>query len=290
MKRIACFLVSLFICCTTIEAQQLKLRSRKANALTGSAFAQSIADSTLSLQQREDLIFKEIKNGNVPDFLRKLKEVTDSTDWDLGVETRSISYFVLPDYFCIGSNEDFFYVPMTPILAQRVANLTKCSLPTKKMVDQIYKNATIKLEPQPIPPTKAMTTVPVFVVHNEMVSKQLAPFLSRHSQGELTAGNKKDIVISNKIYGEKSPRVVIYGWHKLDGKAIQPLYNKHTHTWADYSHGVRLVQQKVTVVQNGIKHATTIKKVLANKTANYLLSDEGIITQPNYPIFDNYQP
>ncbi|RZK51904.1 MAG: hypothetical protein EOO87_16495, partial [Pedobacter sp.] len=74
--------------------------------MTGSVFAKTIADSTLSLKQREKQIYKEIKNGNVPDFLRSLQEVTDSTDWDLGIEKVSITYFVLPDYLCIGSNND----------------------------------------------------------------------------------------------------------------------------------------------------------------------------------------
>ncbi|TKC10285.1 hypothetical protein FA048_08815 [Pedobacter polaris] len=264
----------------SLNAQVLKLKPRKANAITGSAFAKSIADSTLSLAQREVLILNEIKSGNVPDFLRKLKEITDNTDHSMGIEKVSISYYVLPDYFCIGSNEDFFYIPMTPILAQKVADLTKCSLPTKRMVDQIYKNATIKLSPQPIPPTKAMTTVPIFIAHNDVLNKQLAPFLLKHNASDLTAGNKKDIIISNKIYGEKTDRVVIYGWHKLDGKAIQPVYNKHTNTWADYSHGVRLVQNKVWV--NGKK--TNIAKVLADKKNCFLLSEEGVIEKPYYPI------
>ena len=68
----------------------------------------------------------------MPNFLRKLTIITDSTDWDLGVDKISISYYVLPDYFCIGDDADFFYVPMTPILAQKVADLTKCSCQLKK--------------------------------------------------------------------------------------------------------------------------------------------------------------
>ena len=71
---------------------------------------------------------------------------------------------------------------MTPILAQKVAYLTTCNLPTRKIVDQIYENATVKLEPQPIPPTKAMTTLPVFIVHNQMVNKQLQPYLISHKK------------------------------------------------------------------------------------------------------------
>lgn len=273
------FLLILFFNTTILTAQTLKLPQRKADALTGSAFAKLIADSSLTLAKREKIIFKEIKNGNVPNFLRKLTKITDSTDRDLGIDKISVNYYVLPDYFCIGSDEDFFYVPMTPILAQKVADLTKCSLPTKKIVDKIYKNATIKLQPKPIPPTKAMTTVPVFIAHTEIINMQLNDFNAQHKNSELTAGHKKDIIISNKIYGEKSARVVIYGWHKLDGKPIQPFYNKHTNTWADYSHGVRLVQN--TVWLNGKK--TKIAKVLKNEKLSILISDEGIIEKPFYP-------
>ncbi len=277
MKILKLFLF-LFFLLSIAKAQNLKLTSRKTNAVSGSEFAKSIADSSLTLENREKLIFNEIKSGNIPDFLRKLKKIGESIQ--VGNETFIINYYVLPDYFAIGNNGDFFYIPMTPILAQKVADLTKSSLPTKQMVDQIYQNATLKIEPQPVPPTKAMTTLPIFIAHNEIVNKQLRPYLSRHDNSELTAGNKKDIIISNKIYGEKSARVVIYGWHKLDGKPIQPAYNKHTNTWADYSHGVRLVQNKAWV--NGKK--ITLTKVLADKKLSILLSDESLIEKPYYPI------
>ena len=277
MKYILIFLLTFFIF-QDLNAQTLKLKPRKSNALTGSEFAKSIGDSTLTLEQRENLIFNEIKSGNVPDFLRKLTEIKDTTE--ISNQTFIISYYVLPDYFAIGSNANFFYVPMTPILAQKVAYLSKCNLPTRKIVDQIYENAPIKLDPQPIPPTKAMTALPVFIVHNQMVNKQLLRYLSKHNDSELTAGNKKDIIVSNKIYGEPTNRVVIYGWHKLDGKPIQPVYNKHINTWADYSHGIRLVQSKVWV--NGKK--TSIAKVLTDKKLCVLLSDEGKIEKSFYPI------
>jgi hypothetical protein len=266
------------------NAQILKLKPRKADALSGKAFAVSISDSTLTLEQREKIIFKEVKNGNVPDFLRKLKEVKMDCGWDLGDTKISISYFVLPDYFCIGSNEDYLYIPMTPILAQKIADLTKCSLPTKKMVDTIYKNATIKLKPQPIAPTKAMTTIPIFIAHSDSIKNQFKTYLINHHNSELTAGNKKDIIISNKIYTEKTAKVVIYGWHKMDGKPIQQVYNKHTNTWADYSHGVRLVQQKAFINTNDIIEETTLEKVMTNQLKNYLLSDEGLMEKPFYPI------
>ncbi|MEE1944407.1 hypothetical protein VRU48_04760 [Pedobacter sp. KR3-3] len=281
MKNITCLLASILLA-IVVQAQELKLKPRKADALGGTAFAHSISDSTLSLVAREEIIFREIKNGNVPSFLRKFQKIVskatiDNKDYEL-------VFFVLPDYLAIGHNDDYFYMPMTPILAQKVANLLHCSLPTRKITDLIDQNATLKLTPQPIPPSKAMTTVPVFITHNDLVKQQMQPYLSQHANGALTVGNKKDIVISNKIYGETTPRVVIYGWHQLDGKPIQPLYNKHTNTWADYSHGVRLVQN--TMWLNGKK--TTLAKILADPLLSQLLSDEGIIEKSYYPVFDNY--
>jgi hypothetical protein len=41
--------------------------------------------------------------------------------------------------------------------------------------------------------------------------------------------------------------VAIYGWHKPDGKPIQPLYTGHVDWYVDYSHGIRLVSRTVTL-------------------------------------------
>ena len=273
---IAIMLFLLIAVCS--DAQTLALRHRHASSLSGSAFAQSISDPSLTLEQRENKIFDEIKQGNVPKYIRHLSEIIDTMM--INGDQFIIKYWVLPDYIAIGSNEDFFYCPMTPMLAQRVANLTKAHLPTKKIVDEIYRHAVIKLVPKPIPPTPAMTTIPVFMAHNDTVRHQLQSMTVAHTEGKLTAGNKKDIIISNQIYGQNIPRVVIYGWHTAEGKPIQPIYNKHKNTWADYSHGVRLVQDKMYV--NGKR--TTYQQILADPVISSLLSDEGTIEQPVYPI------
>jgi hypothetical protein len=138
----------------------------------------------------------------------------------------------------------------------------------------------VKLSPLPIPPTPAMTSVPVFERHNKLLIKQLDSLGASYKSGMLTAGNKKDVIISNRIYNDTSAyHVVIYGWHKKNGKPIQPLYARHLGNWADYSHGIRLAQRNVWV--NGKK--TSIKKVLRSEYLNVLLSDEGAIEKPFYP-------
>jgi hypothetical protein len=112
--------------------------------------------------------------------------------------------------------------------------------------------------------------------------------LDAHPLGALVAGNKKDVVISNLIcanlHKSTSP-VVIYGWQQTNGTAIQPLYNGHANTWADYSHGIRFVQKAITV--DGMP--TTVAAVLADPALAGLLSDEtnypgNVIPQPYYTI------
>ncbi|MFH0991595.1 MAG: T9SS type A sorting domain-containing protein [bacterium] len=79
---------------------------------------------------------------------------------------------------------------------------------------------------------------------------------------------------------------MIYGWHKLDGTPIQPVYNGHEQTYADYSHGIRLV--KDTVLVDGIPRF--LSSVLADPVYHLLLSDEGIISIPYYTLSTHVLP
>ncbi len=261
----------------TSSAQDLKL-PKPAKPLSATEFLAGIRDTSLSISEREEIIYRKVLAGHVPDFYRKLVQVTDTVS--ITDKTYVIRYYVLPDFLAIGTNEDHFYCPMTASLAQRIAKKLKCSLPTRKISDVIYKNALVKMIPEPIPPSKEMITVPVFEKHSGLVKVQRNQTIQSFPLGNLVAGNKKDVVISNRIVNDKGlPRVVIYGWHQPGGKPIQPLYNGHTPDWADYSHGIRLVQNKVWV--NGKK--TTLQKVLASGL-HPLISDEGPITNPFYPV------
>lgn len=272
-------LLFFYILVVDCHSQHLKLKKRAANALSGSEFSKSIRDSSLSLEKREEIIFNEIQSGNIPRFYRKLAVIMD-TAMIMG-QLQTIRYYVLPDFLAIGTNADYFYCPMRPQLAQKVADLLYCSLPTRKISDRIYHSAKVKMMPQPIPPSKAMITVPVFERHTRMVHQQREQSIRQYPLGSLVAGNKKDVVISNMIFNSKNQlRVAIYGWHKPDGKAIQPLHNGHTTDHVDYSHGIRLIQNKLWV--NGKK--STLRDVLGSETLHPLLSDEGVISKAYYPV------
>lgn len=234
-------------------------------AETGTEFAQRVAG--LTREAREAAVVTAVRNGHVPSWWRRFVEVK------LGEAVISVS----PDYVCIGTEDDYWFAPLTPAAAQAVADELGCVLPTRKMVEAIWRAAPLKLEPVPIMPSKAMTTVPVFSQHTMMVREQRDGARVAYPFGTLVAGHKKDVVITPRL--ETTPdRVAIYGWQRKDGAVIQPLYLGHAATWADYSHGVRLVKRAMTV--GGV--ATTVAAVLADAEKSALLSDEGLITTARY--------
>ena len=178
---------------------------------------------------------------------------------------------VMPDYLAIGSDTDWVRVPMTPMTAARVADAFGSALPTRKIVDDVYTAATVKLEPNPL--TMDRESVATFLKHHRLIEDQRRG----KKLGELIAGIKKDVVVTNRL-DERPNRVAIYGWHTLDGKPIQPLTIVHANWYVDYSHGVRLMKR--TVMVDG--KPRDVRHVLYATDLCGLLSDEGPITRPAY--------
>ena len=259
-----------------LKAQKLPLPPRANDAISGSTFKNKV--EVLSLENRENNIYQEVLNGNVPNFLRDLAPITFSKT--IKNSTYVVTYFVLPDYLAVGSDTDYFLMPMTPILAQKIANAIGFTLPTKQMEEQIWSNASLKMAPTPIPPSPQMTTIPVMWEHNMLLQRQRKEALLQAPLGVLVAGHKKDVIVSNKIYENSSKPVVIYGWHYQNGTPIQPVYAGHSETYADYSHGIRLVQDSALI--NHKVHLIT--SVLQDAEKSALFGDEGAMEKPFYPL------
>ena len=102
--------------------------------------------------------------------------------------------------------------------------------------------------------------------------------LAGQPPGALVAGDKKDVVLSNVLHAHPD-RVAIYRWHQTNGKPIQPLSTVHENTYADYSHGIRMVAGTVTV--DGVKRKTA--DVLKDPLLAALLSDEGPLSSTRIP-------
>lgn len=241
------------------------LPPRPADAPGGDAFAASLAG--LDPAAREAAVVAEVKRGNVPDSWRRF----------VPVELDAAVLHVAPDYLAVGTDADAFLTPLSPAVAEQLADALDCVLPTPRMVDAIHRAAPLKLAPAPIPPSPAMTTVAVFAQHNATVRAQRSAALAAHPFGTLVAGHKKDVVLTAQLTARPG-RVAIYGWHRPDGSVIQPLYFGHAATWVDYSHGVRLVARALTV--DG--QSTTVDAVLADPARRGLLSADEPGPRPRY--------
>lgn len=235
--------------------------ARPADAIGGTALMQRVA--SLPRDQREERIAAEILRGNVPEFLRRFKTIRITAVLKDG-KPHTIDLRVMPDYLSVGSDTDFVRVPLTPMTATKIAGAFDCDLPTRKIVDEIYRQADVKLEPRPM--TERREAVDTFIEHNQIIEEQRKGY----ALGELVAGIKKDLVLTNRL-ADKPGHVAIYGWHKLDGQPIQPLTTVHIATYVDYSHGIRLIDRHVVVDGKEM----TIDDVLTSPELNPLVSDEG---------------
>jgi hypothetical protein len=248
---------------------RLPVAERK-SFVTGSSFYQQAA--AFNWKQRDSFVVSEVLSGNIPSFLLQLVPVTITFfDSASGSEHRAILY-VTPDYLSVGTEHDWARVNITPMAAQRIADSFHCFLPTRKIVDAIYKAAAVQLPPVPMYAFRDST--PTMYHHHLIIEGQ------RKGRKGLIAGIRKDVVITGQLLQQaKQNRVAIYGWHQPNGKVIQPLYTGHVNWWVDYSQGIRLVYQQVRVNGKWMHY----KDVLKDPVLQKLLCDEAICDFYTYP-------
>jgi len=215
--------------------------ARPQGALGGRAFAEELRG--LSEDEREARIQHELLIGNVPDFLRRLVPIQLHQDV-ANHQPVDVVVCAAPDYLAVGSNTDFLLIPMRIGTALSIANQYGLTLPTSRVVDAIYAQAAVHFLPQPLPASDQMRSTEYIWHHNEMIAMQRSAL--GVTPGALSAGHKKDLVITNRLWGHLD-RVAIYGWHLTKGEPIQPLSTVHGWRYEDYSHGVRLISTQVFV-------------------------------------------
>ncbi len=252
------FILILYCSCST----SIKINfPERPSFVTGTEFYKQAA--AMKWKSRDSFVVKEILAGNLPLFLKKFIPVDVSVHDSATHKSIKATYFVAPDYLSLGTDNDWVRINITPMAAQQIADRFGCFLPTRKIVNDIYRAAKIKLEPVPMYAFRDST--PTMFQHHLIIEGQ------RKGGSGLIAGIKKDIVISGKITRDaKSDRLAIYGWHKLDGTPIQPLYSGHITWWVDYSQGIRLIYRKIKVENKWMDYIDLLK----DKTLQGLLCDE----------------
>lgn len=279
-------------CCDVglAPARDLPLPARRADAEPGGRLVARVA--TMPLPERERVFADAVLSGNVPGWLRTFETVRVPPPATRADDTNVLLLSVVADYLAVGSDEDWLWVPLSPGTAQQIADRMGCLLPTRRIVDIIYRAAAVQLDPRPLPPDPGMTTVEYFQRHTELVREQGVHGTNAARRG-LVAGHKKDVVISKRLMDANASgpsssnlaatnrpgRVAIYGWHRTNGVPIQPLYVGHAETWVDYSHGVRLVAQAVLL--NG--QTNDLATLLRDPVWSEWLSDEGVLPETRYP-------
>lgn len=266
MTKYLYIVILFFISCSA--SKKIIVPERNSLAVTGTQFYKSAV--AFHWHDRDSFAVKGILSGNIPSFLKRFTKVRTSI---ISAEGKKINamYYVLPDYLSIGADNDWARIPLSPMAAQQIADSFHCFLPTRKMVDDIYKAAKIKLEPVPMYAFRDSTIT--MYQHHLIIEGQ------RKLRKGLISGIKKDVVISGKVSRDKPNHEAIYGWHKLDGKPIQPLYSGHINWWVDYSHGIRLIHRIIYVDGKPMDYIDVLKSERLRK----LLCDEDDCDFYRYP-------
>jgi hypothetical protein len=241
--------------------------ARLAGAPTGKKFAASIEQ--MSGAEREALIQQQLLSGNIPDFLRRLVPIRLNAPRPDG-HVVQVVVCAASDYLAIGTDSDYFLIPVRLETALMMANQFGLMLPTTRIVDAINAQAPVHFTPQPLPASETMRSTTYYERHNELIAAQRIALGA--VTGTMSAGQKKDLVLTNRLW-RNLDRVAIYGWPRLDGVPIQPLSIVHGWRYVDYSHGARLISARVFV--NGAPES--ILDALQDPQLAQVLSVEGVI-------------
>jgi len=256
------------VCVSCRVTRRVAFPEPRGGVLTGSGFYRTAA--AYGWRARDSFAIDAFERGCVPGYLRRFVPVcsrwTDST----GGEWRAV-FRVSRDYFMVGTDADRARVPLTPMAGQRIADALGCFLPTRRLVDLIDAQSRLRLEPVPMYAYRDSTVT--MMQHDLIVEGQ------RRGRRGLVSGIKKDVVLcSEEALKGRSHRVAIYGWHRSDGRPIQPLYTGHVDGYVDYSHGIRFVCRRVRVNGRWMDYAVLMRHPLMRG----LITDERGVMMERY--------
>ena len=221
-------------------------------------------------------------------------------DLTLSSGTDSVTLKVQSDVLAIGTFEDHVRLPLTPGTAQSILNLGifggPALLPTPWLEYQIWRAASLKLQPTPMPQNQGANLVQ-YAEHSAILDLQIQTARATVAAApgdQLVAGIKKGVVVGN-FY--KPGKVLLFGWYRPapdvfdDGRSmsspdrqpIQPKSNVHGDFYVDYSHGIRVIAPTALVTTAGHTVVMPTQEIYQHPTLSRLVSNEGPIKVPRYP-------
>lgn len=216
-------------------------------ATTGTDFLNEIS-SMKTAPEWSAAALRHLLNGESPSWIdsKHWLPVTAQIDDGKGTVHR-LTYYVSPDYISVGTDQDFALAVLTPMDAQKLADSIGAILPTRRMALAIYNAASQKIPLSDVKnPPSGSGIAPLAVSQIDTpgaISNARAIDRLRYTvppQNGIIDGHRKNVVIGPNLDGSK---VAIYGGAggSVDGVFWQPYSTIHDSTYADYSHGTRLI-------------------------------------------------
>lgn len=199
----------------------------------GSALLEQL-DEALG-ETREDQIFEMAQAGNVPMFLRRWLELPVSHGDLEG------TVYVLPDFFCLGTDDDYFYTPMGALNAERVGELIGARLPTPRLVQAMYDASRYKQMAQPWGPPYDGSMSRTYRWSTQSAKVRAALRRTKAVPGELVEGHFKNVVVTKKTMDNKGVKLGFWGWFNAHGQPIQGDSQAHGAGYCDYAHGAHYI-------------------------------------------------
>lgn len=148
--------------------------------------------------------------------------------------------------------------------AQRIADALGTVLPTPRILQLIWEQAEVRIEPCTSNPDAKMASTARMLEHSECVDQRIA------GKPGMVANEGKHWVLSNRIAGKQN-LAANYGWFMKGRRPIQTVGTRHDTAHTDYSQIVRLVKPTVRVDGREVD----IRNVGRSPELAGLVSDEG---------------
>jgi hypothetical protein len=238
------------------------------------------------LEERENILLEEYLSGNIPHFLRTMQPVPFKNNGS------TVVVYCLPDYLCLGSDDDFVHTPMSPVLAQKIADAWGLQMPTIDMVDAVRRESQVKLDFRAMTPTggfprdESMMYTERWPIHTAWFKTDMVAHTGR--LGQLVSGHKKDLVVHPWLLKDRFHHCGIHGAYFGNDIPIHNFeYNQTAHElmYKDYSHGARLFWPMVYVTnEGGAAEAgyTIAERVMSEEYKP--LSQQRFVAEPRYPV------